>query len=78
MAAISGRDASLLALLAEKPKTSSPVIKHAFFTLGPEAQEIAKALRGRQDVRERAIRTAKGLRDWVKSNKTTKIRRKAK
>jgi hypothetical protein len=78
MATISPRDASFLALLAENPEGNSTVIKDAFFTLGSEAQRVAEALRGRQDVPEKAAQTAQGLRDWVKANKTTKIRRKRK
>jgi hypothetical protein len=76
MGQISPRDASYLALLAEKPEGNSAVIKRAFFTLGSDAQQIAKALLGRQDVPEKARQTADGLREWVKANKTPKIRRR--
>jgi len=73
---ISPRDASLLALLAERPKRNSAITKRAFFALGSEAQRIADALRGRRGVSERAEQTAEGLHDWVKTNKVARKRRK--
>lgn len=76
MTRISTRDASLLALLAERPKRNSAVTKRAFFALGSEAQRIADALRGRQGVSEGAEQTAEGLHDWVKANKAARRRRK--
>jgi hypothetical protein len=76
MAQISARDASFLALLAEKPKGNSDLIKDALFTLGSEAQKVADALRGRQDVPEKTRQTAEGLREWAKASRPSNIRRK--
>jgi hypothetical protein len=74
--AISPKDASLLALLAERPKRNSAIAKRAFLALGSEAQRIADALRGRRGVSEKADQTAEGLHDWVKTNKVVRKRRK--
>lgn len=76
MTTISPRDASILALLAERPKRTSATSKRAFYVLGSEAQRIADSLGGRQGVSEKADRTARGLHDWVKANKVRGKRRK--
>jgi hypothetical protein len=77
MTTISPKDASLLALLAERPLRDSAVTDRVFYSLGSEAQKIADALRnGPSGVSENAAQAAQGLHDWVKTNRTGRKRRK--
>jgi hypothetical protein len=76
MTAISAKDASLLALLAERPRRKSEFAEKAFYKLGPDAQHIAEALSGtRHGVPKAAVETAKELHRWVKSNRKSRKRR---
>jgi hypothetical protein len=77
MTTISAKDASILALLAERPSRNSAVTDRVFYTLGSEAQQIAEALKsGPTGASEKAAETAQGLHDWVKTNRSGRRRRR--
>jgi hypothetical protein len=77
MPSISPQEASLLALLAERPARNSGVTRRAFSKLGDKAKEVANALRdGGHGVNDEASQTAQGLHDWVKTNRAVTKRRK--
>ena len=78
MIAISPRDASLLALLAERPDRNSSVTREAYSNLGPDAQKVADALRGDPPASDEAAETAEGLHEWVKTNRVGVKRKKRK
>jgi hypothetical protein len=71
MKIISARDASLLALLAERPRSKSGMSTRIMRKLAEPAREIATALRsGNHQVSREAAETARGVDTWVKTNKT--------
>jgi hypothetical protein len=76
MKTISPRDASLLALLAEKPGSKSAVRRRVLRKLNPEAFSIAveigkKSLlpRSGSNLQSKASETARGLENWATTNK---------
>ena len=78
MTTISAKDASILALLAERPARNSRVTDRLFYRLGPDAQQIAEALKSGPAGAPESVAetTARGLHDWVKTNRTGRRRRK--
>jgi hypothetical protein len=77
IATISAKDASLLALIAERPERDSRVTDRIFYKLGSKAQQIAEALKnGPEGASGQAAETARGLHDWVKANRAGRKRRK--
>ena len=78
MAKISPREASLLALLAEEPASRSRITHRIMNELQGEAREIAEALRqGNHHTSPKAAATARGLHDWVKTNKLSSSKARA-
>jgi hypothetical protein len=72
MKAISPRDASLLALLAEQPKSRSGMRVRIMKKLRGEAHAIAVAMRSDdRTVSKGAAGTARGVNRWAKTNKTS-------
>jgi len=78
MTKISGRDASLLALLAEGPISKSRAATKIRGQLGVGARDIAEAMRSSNtQASTGAAATARGYRDWVSSNKISPHKNRA-
>jgi hypothetical protein len=70
MKTISPKDASLLALLAEKSGVSSATRRRLLGELEPEALNIAIQMgRGDSEEDSKAATTARGLEKWAETNK---------
>jgi hypothetical protein len=83
MKTISARDASLLALLAETPKSSTTVRRKLLKKLDREALNVALEIGNKRplaqtpSVANDATATARGIERWAKTNKRSRARRSA-
>jgi len=67
MTPLTGRESSILALLAQRPDTPSAIFSLLSEQLGPVAREIANVLTGRTAAStEESRRAAEGLLTWAK------------
>jgi hypothetical protein len=80
MKTLTATDASLLAMLADKPSLPKEQRKRMLARLSPAARPIAEAMNGggvdgAAVRRSSAVRVASGLREWSASNKDAAIMR---
>lgn len=67
---LNGRDASVLALLAQKPDKSKTDVIHLVESLRGRARRVAETLIGRQSSTNASVlRAVEGLRTWAESLK---------